>query len=57
MPNFLVGSAYAVSAGLILFAIVQEIAPSDLHFPLLLGWALLGVLLAFVAVLKAGGEK
>ncbi len=59
MPNFLIGSAYAVSVGLIVFAITTNLAPSDWRFPLVMVWAIAGIALAFVAVLmpKRGTSK
>ncbi len=39
MPNFLVGSAYAVSAGLIVYAITAKIVTDDFRAPLVLAWA------------------
>jgi hypothetical protein len=50
MPNFLVGSAYAVSTGLIVYGITSRIIPSNLHFPVIMMWALAGLLLGFAAI-------
>jgi hypothetical protein len=51
MPTFLVGSAYAISSGLIIYAIVSELAPEDLHWPLVLAWAVVGLILSFTAII------
>lgn len=51
MPSFLIGSAYAVSVGLIIFAVSTKLAPADWQFPLVMIWAIAGLVLAFVAVL------
>ncbi len=51
MPSFLIGSAYAVSVGLIIFAVSTPLAPNDWRFPLVMIWAIAGLVLAFVAVL------
>jgi membrane protein implicated in regulation of membrane protease activity len=51
MPGFLIGSAYAVSVGLIIFAVSTKLAPTDWQFPLVMAWAIAGLVLAFVAVL------
>jgi hypothetical protein len=59
MPSFLIGSAYAVSVGLIIFAVSSTLAPADWRFPLVMIWAIAGLVLAFVAVLvpKRVGTK
>ncbi len=59
MPSFLIGSAYAVSVGLIVFAVSTPLAPSDWRFPLVMIWAIAGLVLAFVAVLvpRRGAPK
>ena len=57
MPNFLIGTSYAVSAALIVYAIQSELAPEDLRFPLILAWAIAGIVLAFSAVLMARKES
>jgi len=59
MPNFLIGSAYAVSVGLIVFAVSTPLAPADWRFPLVIIWAIAGIVLAFVAILvpKRGAPK
>jgi hypothetical protein len=51
MPSFLIGSAYAVSVGLIIFADTSNLAPKEWQFPLVIIWAVAGLVLAFVAVL------
>ncbi|HXN91642.1 MAG TPA: hypothetical protein VN906_09170 [Candidatus Sulfotelmatobacter sp.] len=53
MPNFLIGSAYAVSVGLIIFAVSANLAPADWKFPLVMAWAIAGLVLAFLAVILA----
>lgn len=57
MPNFLIGTSYAVSAGLIIYAIQSKYAPDGLAFPLLLLWAGFGVGLAYYAVARGRPEK
>ena len=53
MPNFLIGSAYAVSVGLIIFAVSSNLAPAEWKFPLVMIWAIAGLALAFLAVVLA----
>jgi hypothetical protein len=36
VPNFLIGTSYAVSAALIVYAIQSDLAPNNLKFPLIL---------------------
>jgi len=50
MPNLLIGTAYAVSAGLIIYAIESDLAPEDMGFPLIIVWALMGLVLSFAAI-------
>lgn len=57
MPNFLIGTSYAVSAGLIVYAIQSDLAPDNVKFPLILAWAVAGVVLAFSAVFMAKKES
>lgn len=56
MPKFLIGTSYAVSAALIVYAIQSDPAPDNLKFPLILVWAVAGIVLAFSAVLMARKE-
>lgn len=53
MPTFLVGSAYAVSSGLIVYGISEDIIDEGSHSTVLIGWAVAGLALAFIAVLAA----
>lgn len=57
MPNFLIGTSYAVSAGLIVYAIQSDLAPDNVKFPLILAWAVAGIVLAFSAVFMAKKES
>ena len=57
MPNLLIGTAYAVSAGLIVYAIQSDLAPADIKFPLVLAWAVSGLVLSFVAVWRRTEQK
>jgi hypothetical protein len=57
MPNLLIGTAYAVSAGLIIYAVQSDLAPQDVKFPLILAWAIAGLVLSFVAVMRRGDQK
>jgi len=57
VPNLLIGTAYAVSAGLILYTVESELAPPDVRFPLILAWAIAGLFLSFVAVLRRSEQK
>jgi len=57
MPNLLIGTAYAVSAGLIIYAVQSELAPQNVKFPLILAWAIAGLVLSFVAVMRRGDQK
>jgi hypothetical protein len=57
MPNLLIGTAYAVSAGLIIYAIQSDLAPQGVKFPLILAWAIAGLVLSFVAVMRRGDQK
>jgi hypothetical protein len=50
MPNLLVGTAYAVSAGLIIYSIQAELAPIDIRFPLIVVWAVAGLVISFAAI-------
>ena len=50
MPNLLIGTAYAISAGLIIYSIQAELAPEEIRFPLIIAWAIAGLVLSFVAV-------
>jgi hypothetical protein len=50
MPNFLLGSAYGISVALILYAISAGIIAPQLRFPIVLIWAVAGLLLAFTAI-------
>lgn len=56
MPNFLIGTSYAVSAALIVYAIQSDLAPDNMKFPLILAWAIAGIVLAFSAVFMARKE-
>jgi len=53
MSNLLIGTSYAVSAGLILYAVQSKLAPAEWQFPLVLIWAVAGIGLAFAAILVA----
>ena len=53
MPNFLIGTSYAVSAGLVVYAVQANLAPIDARFPLIIIWAAAGLGLAFFAVARA----
>jgi uncharacterized membrane protein YdbT with pleckstrin-like domain len=57
MPSFLVGSAYAVSSGLIIYGIAQEIIPTDERLKYLLIWAVAGLALAFISVVAAAVRR
>jgi len=57
VPNLLIGTAYAVSAGLILYTVESGLAPPDVRFPLILAWAIAGLVLSFVAVLRRSEQK
>lgn len=51
MPSFLIGTSYAVSAGLILYSIQTGLAPRDWKFALVLLWAVAGVILAGMGII------
>ena len=51
MPNFLIGTSYAVSVGLIVYSIETKLAPVDWRFPLVMIWAAAGILLAMLAIM------
>lgn len=51
MP-FLTGGAYAVSAALIIYADATGLTPEDSRLPLIVGWAVAGLLLAVIAVVQ-----
>jgi Co/Zn/Cd efflux system component len=57
VPNLLIGTAYAVSAGLIIYAVQSDLAPQDVRFPLILAWAVAGLVLSFVAVWRRTEQK
>lgn len=56
MPNFLIGTSYAISAGLVLYTVQTNLAPIDGKFPLVILWAVAGLGLAFTAVLRGKKE-
>lgn len=56
MPNFLIGTSYAISAGLVLYTVQTNLAPIDGKFPLVILWAVAGLALAFTAVLRGKKE-
>lgn len=56
MP-FLLGSAYAVSAGLIVYAIERDHISGGDAFKYILGWAVAGLVLALMAILLRREEK
>jgi hypothetical protein len=57
MPSLLIGSSYAVSAGLIVYAIQARYAPEGSQFGLLVLWAGFGVVLAALAIFRARGKS
>jgi len=59
MPSFLIGTSYAVSAGLILYSVQTNLAPKDWKFALVLVWAIAGLALTALAIMwprKTGKE-
>ncbi len=50
---------WQLSVGLIIFAVSSALAPADWRFPLVMIWAIAGLVLAFVAVLvpRRGAAK
>jgi hypothetical protein len=56
MP-FLLGSAYAVSAGLLVYAIERDILSRDSAPTLIITWAIAGLVLALLAVVLRRPEK
>lgn len=50
MPSFLIGTSYAVSAALILYAVQTNLAPKDLRFTLILAWAIAGLVLTAMGI-------
>ncbi len=57
MPNLLIGTSYAVSAGLVVCAIQSGYAPADARFVLVMVWAVAGLLLAAMAIMLARKES
>lgn len=51
-----IGGAYAVSAGLIVYAIERGFVDAETAFPLLIAWAVAGLVLAGIAALKSGKD-
>lgn len=51
MP-LLTGGAYAVSAALIIYADATGLTPEDLRLTMIVAWAVIGVALAVIAVLR-----
>jgi len=51
--SLLTGGAYAVSAGLVIFAQLTELTPEDLRFPLIMGWAVVGLVLAVINTFRS----
>jgi hypothetical protein len=45
-------TTYGISSGLIILGITAEFIPEDLHFPLILIWAIAGLGLAYIGVLR-----
>lgn len=56
MP-FLLGSAYAVSAGLMVYGIERDILPRDSAPTIIIAWAVAGLVLALLAVVLRRPEK
>jgi len=50
MPSFLVGSSYAISVGLIIYGISARIIPLGIQFPIIILWAVAGIVLGFFAI-------
>ncbi len=57
MPGLLLGSAYAVSAGLIVYAIERDYVDDADALKFLIGWAIAGLGLAIGALLLRRDEK
>lgn len=58
MAQFLaVGSGYAVSAGLVIYADQNGLVPVDLRLPVILVWAIFGVLLSLIAAVTSRGSS
>ncbi len=53
MYGFLLGSSYGVSAGLIVYGIERDYISEDRAFTYIIAWAILGVVLATLAVLAS----
>jgi hypothetical protein len=50
MPGLLLGSAYAVSAGIIIYSIERDFISSEDAPKYLIGWAVAGLVLGILAV-------
>lgn len=48
--GFLLGSSYGISAGLLVYGFETTIIPEDVHLHLLLTWAVVGIVLALLAL-------
>jgi hypothetical protein len=57
MPNFLVGSAYAVSSALIVWAMLANIIPQQQRYFVIIVWAGFGLLLALLGVLMSRRDQ
>jgi uncharacterized membrane protein YbhN (UPF0104 family) len=57
MPNLLIGTSYAISAGLIIYSIQAKYAPEGWAFGLLFAWAIFGVGLSALAIFKAAPKE
>jgi hypothetical protein len=55
--SMLLGGAYAVSAGLIVYAIERGYIARHDAFKYIIGWAALGLVLALVAAVRKGEDK
>ena len=57
MAGLLLGSAYAVSAGIIIYSIERDFISSEDASKFLIGWAVAGLILALLAVLLRRRDK
>jgi len=52
--KLVIGGAYAVSVGLLIYVHQSQLMPDDVAFPLLIGWVAFGGLIAVAALLRGG---
>lgn len=57
MTGLAIGGAYGISAGLIIYAIETGLIPEEWHGRLIVLWAIAGLILAVVGVMRRKSES